>query len=82
MDTDVEHNMADDGFRYFRSKVTGLVGRYPAHFSFLDDLTEVSAEEAQCIDCYIDPDGKPVETVKTDARKTQPVSTHDTKDTK
>jgi hypothetical protein len=64
--------MAQDGFKYFRSKVTGLVGAYPEHFGFLESLEEVSDEDAECIDCYLTDEDKaklsdPVETeVRTD----------------
>jgi len=79
--------MAQDGFKYFRSKVTGLVGAYPEHFGFLDSFEEVSEDEAECIDCYLtDEDkaklGDPVETdVRTDF-KVADKTTDKSKDTK
>lgn len=42
---------------FVRSKSTGLVGEYPAsHLALDDDLELVSADDAICVDCVIEPE--------------------------
>lgn len=69
--------MAQDGFKYFRSKVTGLVGAYPEHFSFLDSFEEVSEEDATCIDCFLTDEDKALlsDSVETDVHTDFKVAT-------
>lgn len=40
-------------FKWFKHRVTGLVGYYPEHFGdlFADVFEEVPSEDVSCVDC-------------------------------
>lgn len=40
-------------FKWFRSTVTGKVGKYPARFASRPSFEPVDADEALCLDCFL-----------------------------
>jgi hypothetical protein len=42
-------------YKWFRSKSTGKVGQYPAHFASRETLEEIPSEDASCLTCFIVP---------------------------
>lgn len=42
-------------YLWFRSKSTGKVGQYPAHFASRETLEEIPSEDASCLTCFIVP---------------------------
>ena len=52
---------------FMRDMNTGKVGKYPyAFLAIFPNLVEVSAEEAECVDCWKTPEPEPVADVTFD----------------
>jgi len=46
-------------FEWFRSTETGKIGKYPARFAeSRPTLERIDADEAQCVDCWVQDDDK------------------------
>jgi hypothetical protein len=45
--------MDDDGFRTMRNVVTGLTGRYPAHFEGQFNLVLAEDDDEECLTCRV-----------------------------
>lgn len=48
-------------YALFRSVATGKVGKYPARFASRPTFERIEPEEAQCVDCWMDPEADPDE---------------------
>lgn len=46
--------------KYFRHKITGLVGLYPAHFADFDYMIEVTSNDVPCCGGGLDDDDEPI----------------------